>query len=331
MNNFLPENYRFSHQYVFFLHDFLVRIIKKGEPKGNFNISFEFRDKKLIKKIEGLSGEDLLNTLIANGYEDECDLLILKQIFIAVLSDFLHFIYTALKASESAKLSVAYALLRKPLKDNLFILEWMLADTEDFLNNYKSEKSFKDLTIDKIPSNRKIEIIEKANSKIILPIIPPDFIYELRYDKSKEYSFEPIWQKANHLITSCMHYKTEEMNLNFVFSDDYAKENQWNTLYFLLPSLLFYAVQIFMVTYSNLVPEEDIDVDFLNRAAIGFVLASKQTSGQNDVYENAVQDLPIKCMKCGTEFKITEKIEKQIMNKWIYRCPKRHRNDFFAL
>ena len=331
MKFMIPECFRFSHQFVFFLHDSLVKIIKEGEPKGNFHISFDIKDTDIAEKIEGHSGEDLLNILKENGYEDECDLLFLKQIYVAVLSDFLQFVYTALKASESGKLSVTYALLRKPLKDNLFILEWMLADTEDFLKKYKSDKSYKDLAIDKISPEKKMSIIEKANSKIYLPIIPSDFIYELRYDKSKEYSFEPAWQKANHLITSCIHYKTEEMNLNFVFSDNYSKDSQWESLYLLLPSLLFYAMQVCYVIYSNLNPKEKIDINFLNRAAIGFVLTSKLTSGQSDVYDQAIKDLPILCAKCGSEFRITKKIEEQIINKWIYKCPKRHRNDFFKL
>ena len=37
------------------------------------------------------------------------------------------------------ELTVAYALLRKPLKDNLFYLEWMLADLPDFLGVFRSD------------------------------------------------------------------------------------------------------------------------------------------------------------------------------------------------
>lgn len=138
MGYFLPEKYKFNHMYSFFLHDQLVDIIINGERKKKFNVKVKFDDRKLINQFKNLKGEKLYKWLRKNGFEDELGMLIFKQIYVAVLSDFCHFIHTALKCSEKGKLSVTYSLLRKPLKDHLFILEWLLANPNDFLKKFNS-------------------------------------------------------------------------------------------------------------------------------------------------------------------------------------------------
>ena len=75
------------------------------------------------------------------------------------------------------------------------------------------------------------------------PVYPPgDYLYEIRYDKTKLYGLESMWNKANHLITSCKNYSTEDMNLNFVFSQENDKINQWESFYTLLPGLLMHTI-----------------------------------------------------------------------------------------
>jgi hypothetical protein len=39
--------------------------------------------------------------------------------------------------------------------------------------------------------------------------IPPEFVYELRYNKSVEYGLEKLWQQATHLITTFKNLETE--------------------------------------------------------------------------------------------------------------------------
>jgi len=331
MKKMIPEKFGFCHQYTFFLHDLLVQIIKKGEPKGNFEINIEFDDENNFNEIEGLSGEELLEKLKELGFEKECDLLYLRQIFVAVLSDFLQFIYSALKASERGQLSVTYALLRKPLKDNMLILEWMLADPVDFLAKYKSENSYKALAIDKIPKEKKKHLIKAAREKLYLPSIPEEFIYELRYDKSKDYGFEPVWQQANHLITSCVHYKTEENNLNFVFSNSSQKEYQWETLYMLLPSLMYNAVQVIYVLYNSICPDEKLEMETLMRASVGYAISANMTSYDNKEYDEAILSIPLICPKCKSSFNVSKKIKESIIKNWRFKCPKGHRSDFFKI
>ena len=40
-----------------------------------------------------------------------------------------------------------------------------------------------------------------------------EFHYEIRYDKKSNHSFEPLWQKANHLVTCSEEYKKENCRM----------------------------------------------------------------------------------------------------------------------
>lgn len=44
--------------------------------------------------------------------------------------------YESISCAQRGKVSVAYSLLIKPLRDNLLYLEWLLADKEEFYQNF---------------------------------------------------------------------------------------------------------------------------------------------------------------------------------------------------
>ena len=89
-----------------------------------------------------------------------------------------------------------------------------------------------------------------------------DFIYNIRYSKKTEYSLERLWNMANHLVTTSKDYKTESLNLNFVFSGAVSKESQWNYLYSVLPYLLFYTVEVIQVVLDREIGENKFDILF---------------------------------------------------------------------
>lgn len=326
----LPEKYHFRHQYTFFLHDIMAKIVAVGEKEGHFNHILQLKNVEHQKILSSRKQEETFDTLTKLGYSDQLDLLIFKQIFVAVLSDFLQFIYTALETSERGKLSVTYSLLRKPFKDNLFILEWILSEPDIFLERFKSTKSYDEISIDKIEPNEKTRIIKIANDRTGVPFLSADFIYELRYDKSKPFGFESIWQQATHLITTSSHYRTEEMNLNFVFSDYEAKTSQWENLYFLMPSLMLYAVNICRTIYHVLQPTSKlIDENLINRLTVGYSICAKQSVHKFD--NSTLSNIPMFCKKCGCEIVVNEDVENSIIKKGKFKCPNHHQTHFFSL
>ena len=56
-----------------------------------------------------------------------------RDILQALMVDFLHFVYESLSAAKKGKISVAYALLRKPLTDMLLLLEQILVNRHEFI------------------------------------------------------------------------------------------------------------------------------------------------------------------------------------------------------
>ena len=330
---FLPVIHHFNHNYCFFLHDLMATIIKEGEANKHFWVKFNPKENE-VKEIQELQGSDLYEWMQSNNYQDEADLLSYKQVFVATLADFLQFIFTALRSSEKGHLSVTYSLLRKPLKDNLFILESLLSEPSEFLKKFNSSTSYNDIAIEKQSPEKKKKIIIDVLEKIPFGLMNDDFLYNLRYSKKEEYSLEHLWQRATHIVTSCQHYQTESGNLNFVFSDNHSKDSQWNYLYLILPFVLFYTFQISTTIYNSFVTDGSVFSDEIwDRILIGHILANKNSVNGNITKKDEAlfKKMKLRCQECNEDVQLTLDIQKQIQTSWFYRCKDGHLSDFFKL
>lgn len=313
----LPEEFEFSHWFSFFLHDQLVETLKSAEKAEVFNSTIQFKDESHGKAIEGLSGEEFILWLEGNGYKEEVLVLYYKQLCAALLSDFLHFIYESLKCSRKGKLTVAYALLRKPLKENLFYLEWLLARPGDFLERFEKDNPhrFKLPFPKESTESEHIAIIREAvkNTKTG-EWMEPEFIHELRFKKNSPISLEPLWQKANHLITTFKYMETEECNLNFVFSDSDAHYSQWSGYYQFVPILLFHAVEVIEALLKSFARRENEEADIMPlRTVAGMMLYLENPPWETDMAEAildfgaTLQEAGLNCPKCGAEFQFHQR------------------------
>ena len=123
MPDFLPENFRFAHDYCLFLHDILVNIVQSGEDARIFTVPVQLRSVEEAQQFTGLKEEELWRWLESNGYEEVLREYTYRHAFVALLADFCHFVYEALRCSRKGKLTVTFALLRKPFKENLCYFE----------------------------------------------------------------------------------------------------------------------------------------------------------------------------------------------------------------
>jgi len=257
MGYFLPQKYKELHNLCFYLHDILVQVVVEGENKKLFDTIYNLKKRSDIEAIKGT--HDILEWLSNNGYEDEFKSIVIKQVLIATISDYCHYIYEALKCSEKSKLAITYTLLRKSLKDNLLLFEWIMTNGNEFMENFKKDSNY--YAIDKIDLTKKKMFIEHSVSKIkYSETFNSDFIYNVRYSKKTDYGLEPLWNKANHIVTTSKDYKTESLNLNFVFSGDVSKESQWNYLYSVLPYLLFYTIEVIQVVLDQEIGKNKFEV-----------------------------------------------------------------------
>lgn len=274
----LPEEFRFSHEYCFFLHDVLTGILVQGEKAGIYrSVDIKAKNAEELNSLEGLRGNELIEWMKAHGYKDKAFELYEKRITAALLSDMCHFIYEALNCSKKAKLTVTYALLRKPFRDNLLCLERLLTEPEEFFVWFEKEK-LDGLDMQKYPKEIKMKIIEKVFKEIKYPsALTPELIYGLRYDKEAVYGFDSLWNKATHLITTNKHIKTEDANFNFVFSDSDSYRSQWEHLYSMLPLLLFYTNQVVEKLVKRIIGYTKDNFDFTEmKMVIGLALWANQ-------------------------------------------------------
>jgi hypothetical protein len=260
---YIPDELIQAHNLCFLNHDILVELLRSGEQQKVFWQNMPLRDEKDRRELE--EAADVFEWLEATGRKEERKLLLRRVVFPALLSDFLHFIYEALECSRKAKLNVTYALLRKPIQENLFVFETIAADLEQFSDSMVNNPV-------KLHSQTAGGISVHANRiRNVLNIIgedhrfDADYLAQLRYDKNTEDGFDGVSNKAIHLFTHHHAIQTEALNINFIFSGSEAKLTQWHYLYSRLPYILFYSRRLIEYICSTFVKTYPEYLDDLER------------------------------------------------------------------
>ncbi|MEB0103489.1 hypothetical protein QN386_19480, partial [Pseudomonas sp. CCI3.2] len=209
---------------------------------GIFVNTIKFKDE--AEKELFTQSEDMFEWLRkTNRIDDEADVLV-SMVFPAVLGDMLHCIFEALEASRKGKLSIAFMLLRKPVQESLYVLESIVADKESFARLLSQDSV-------KLQHHQAggVEGHAKRIQKVLETIGATEqfnslSLAKLRYDKNEEGGFDRVCNKAMHLFTTKEPIKTENYNINFIFSGRDATLSQWSLLHSRLPYILLYMVQL---------------------------------------------------------------------------------------
>lgn len=267
---FIPKEFHIAHELSFLMHDMMAELLVSGE-KGNFfvpDIYFEENE-----YLEYINESDDLGKWLKSTKKLEDRAKILKTIVLpAVLSDMLHCIYEALETSRKGKLNISYMLIRKPLQESLYLLEEIILNELDFSENFVKEVSkLESKNAGGVEGHQKrIEkILKIINSKFGLS---SKYIAQLRYDKSNKDSFDGICNLAMHLFTNHQAIKTENMNVNFIFSQYEQKITQWEYLYSRLPYLLFYTMQIIDYIANTIVSTAQEYLDDMQRRVSALII-----------------------------------------------------------
>lgn len=241
----MPDQYQFSHKYSLYLNEYLANLLVFGEQNGVYSVFINLNNEQQGREFSQLKGEEISFWLEKNGYKDELEKMVLRTLYPALLWDLHQFVAEALECSEKARLTVTYALLRKPFRDDLFYLEWLLAEPHDFINIFQ-DKNPSEFSLDKMLREDKVRgIVREAVSKTVkMDSVDPEVIYDMRFNKIVEFSFDAMWNKALHLVTTAKTHSTEKRNMNFIFSGDEEREYQWRHIYSFLPVVLDYAVDV---------------------------------------------------------------------------------------
>lgn len=266
---FLPKEFNIAHELCFFLHDAITEVIRTGEENQIFVHNIKIDDKD---EINFNSTDEIFSYLDKNEkYEDRAKILTVT-VLPAILSDMMHCIYETLENSRKAKLNISYMLIRKPIQENLYVLESIVLDEIDFAKNIienphkLDSKNAGGLEGHK---NRITKVLNKIDGSSYLS---SDYISSLRYNKKSNDSFDGICNIAMHLFTSHEAIRTEKFNINFIFSNEESKITQWKFLYSRLPYLLVYMHKIVEYILSTFVMTERQYLNDINNQVNALIL-----------------------------------------------------------
>lgn len=304
----------------YFLHDECVRVLKEYEVAKAPVVTLKFKSRAEADAFQKLAQQDSITALQGIGRHRHARKVILNQITMAMTSDCLHHIFEALRCFEKRKVIVGFNLLRKPLKDSLVYLSWMLADEEDFYANF-SEGDPTRLS-PKIIGNRRKEIFKSAIVKADLGnVIEANTLNEVLFDKTSSESFEPLFQHAVHLITiQNAELRTSPLNFNFIFKN-MNDEDVYPGIYRWLPYILLYLSHVIMALFERIRPmDKGSRCAFQSRSLYGFALACDLNTEQclGDLRE--IMGKLLKCGHCGHPLKVTRRNGARLMMTESFRC-----------
>jgi len=256
----LPKEFRMSHDNcVFLINQIEEFVIDKTYDKLRFQ-EISIKSEKEIKPDEHIF-DFLVRTERLKEYEE----IVRNNLINALISDVCYFTQTALLCSLQRRLTVTFALLRKPFVYNLLVFLRIMFE-DDFLNKFNDQEGFDTTSLTNI---KKKELIKKSLSCLITKSITENDIFDFIFNNTNPDSLINMTNKALHLSTTRNKYnKTEIQNLNFIFKNYENNLSQWNYIYKRLPMLLLYYVEIIESLVFNIldVPQDKYLIRLYSRA-----------------------------------------------------------------
>lgn len=301
----LPDRFDLPHAVAFFYHDQLAQLVVDLHALDAVSVRLDLNEGE-ADEMENLEGEELWQWLEGKGHHDVINDLTYRQLTAAVVADASAFLCESLIASGKGKTQVAYSLLRKPLKENLLLLEWLAGSPDDFLERFHGE-DVSEYLLNRLNKKHRQEIIRKAAEIVDVPGADLELMWKVRYAKQYPNSLETLWTKATHLVTSVDAIATEPGNLNVVFSTASAVEEQWEHYYETVPLLLYYFVAVAEQVATRFV---EWDPDFrptqLVLRELAFLRYAQSRKGPrlNDLSGHVLDelnDVMLECGGCGEE------------------------------
>jgi hypothetical protein len=317
----IPPDLRVKHEYCFFLHDQCVQILKEYEEAKANHVTVNFESEITAAKFQELSNsEDPIDALSKTGHPEEAKKVILNGITMGLVSDCLHHLFEGLKCFEKRKFIVAFNILRKPLKDNLLYLSWLLSDKDLFYSDFMTGDPEK-LTQRKL-GNTRIDIFSKAIKKAkVDSIVEAEILEEFIFDRKSDRSLEGYFQHAVHLVTSQnLELRTSPKNFNFIFKNP-LDEDIYYLAYDVLPYVLLYLSNVIISLYDKIKKmDQGTKKAFHDRTGCGYLLIEK-TNVQEiiEALEKGMIKKP-ECNTCQSQLKITYYNALRITLNDSFRC-----------
>lgn len=298
----IPRHYWPHHEYCFYLHDQVAALLVEYDAAGAHQWIADTIARVAAEK--GVEGDlDVLDILKKAGMTETGKHLLFGHLVLALAADLLHFLYEGLCCLEKRKFSVAFSLLRKPFKENMLFLAWLLGDPDDFLQRFEKDNY---TTLNGLQSPRRQELFKLAAEKLATKAaFDGELIEKMVFSKEFEGGLEPLWQKATHLITSQgSKLKTEDLNINFIFNNA-ASDHLYDVAYKALPYLMLFLVQLALRAFSEIVRTNVATTNHLVLVSLG-AFECLQTSGPRPMSKLVTKMLKgtLNCLHCKKPLKL---------------------------
>ena len=224
-----------------------------------------------------------------------------SAIIFSLVADYNSYIYDAINCAKRYHFGTAFTLLRKPLKDDLLLIEMIYIKGYSFVPRFLN-KSINTFAIDKISKEEKMKILRKCCKKINM--FTAKRMYDLRYSKKSKGSLEKIWNKTSHIITTANEYATENGNLNIIFANKDTVEENLVYFYKVCCSIQLYFVTLLLnfLKDENLISEEAYNKNMVN------LYFSCSCTFDDEILKEIIKELVTKCDYCDSLIEITEDV-----------------------
>lgn len=325
----LPKRYHKLNNFCAILYDQITEIFSDENYKDLTTTNIDIAGAKQLSEELRRGEIHALEWLKTNNLDDELAEVLGKHLTMSIAFDFVNFMYESLNCAKKGKMTVAYALLRKPLTDELLILEQLLKDPKEFIHRFYH--SGDPTTYD--PSDRKIdkhEIIRSSINKVSPNIIfREEIIYELRYDKASQAGINGITNHALHIVTNDKNYRTSNQNLNFIFSTEEDITSYWDHYYYFVPYLLLYATSVIdALVFRHLSDQDNENLQAIKsfRRLVGALLYSEWTNSNSKastkkMYASLSSLITFDCGSCLKKIKVKKVDFELFFHTELFLCP----------
>jgi len=326
----LPSDVRLAHEYCFFLHDEMVRMLVEFEQAEAHKVNLVFKDPRERRRFEELlNTSDVLSALRSMGRHGEAHRAVINTIMLAMVADCGHHIYEALRCFEKGKIVPGFNLLRKPLLDNLVYFTWMLADEDGFHAAFTSGDPNK--ITQKVVGNKRKELLKTAvDLAELAEVIDADDLHATLFEADSD-GLYGLFQHAVHLVTTQnAELKTLPENFNFIFQKP-ADPETYRTLYTYLPAVLLYLTLAVMVLYERISPiQQGTRSALLFRAINGYrLLLGPPLSRVVIDAMNEALGARVKCPACSAGLKVSPRNAAQLLLADSFLCNVCRRKQYF--
>lgn len=309
---FLQGEELVSYNYLIICHNIMLSLVKRANRADWHNSKITIKEEDV-----GEWEKHDIEYWRLHGYKEEINKVYYQHMFFSVWADYLDYTYEANMAASKMKASIAYSLLRKPLKDNLYILEVLENKELEFIHDFL-EKPIEEFSIDKISEETKKTIINNV-AKDVFSEAYGDILYNVRYSKKEHMGLERVWNKTQHIITTCKHYRTEDGNLNMVFNDVENIKEFIDHFYRIMPVIQTYAIKIALKILQKLELINEVEY-IVNNSIITNRFLMLTNKHINKELEDILNQTYLICPRCFNEIN-DDKGNKHILKLWNLKCP----------